>query len=113
MYIECTYSKCISINVLNVLVQFVFVVCVFVFDDCVILILPLLRASKALSQGFSSANHEKLIAVTFCEQATERVKRSLSSLTSSTDLHIDSSMATVAKEITENGSVVATHPLQL
>lgn len=71
------------------------------------------RASRSLSLNFPGAKHEALLTTTFCQQAYSRTKVNLASLFDSTELKVDSSMSSVAKEITKNGGVVATHPLNL
>ena len=49
----------------------------------------------------------------WCDQASERVKRSLQSMTASEDLKTDGAMATVAKEVIANEGAVPTHPLKI
>lgn len=49
----------------------------------------------------------------WCDQASERVKRNLRSMTASEDLKTDDAMATVAKEVIANSGAVPTHPLKI
>ncbi|XP_003383685.1 PREDICTED: very long-chain specific acyl-CoA dehydrogenase, mitochondrial-like [Amphimedon queenslandica] len=71
------------------------------------------RTSKSLSDGSPSANHELLLATTFCQQANSRIKTNLASLSARFDIELDSSMADIAKATTENGGVVSVHPLRI
>ena len=71
------------------------------------------RTSKSLSEGCPSADHEHLLATTFCQQASNRIKTNLSSLSARYDIDLDSSMADIAKATTGNGGVVSIHPLRI
>ena len=73
----------------------------------------LYRASKSLNEGVPSSAHERLLATVWCDQASERVKRNLKSMTASEDLKTDDAMATVAKEVIANEGAVPTHPLRI
>ena len=71
------------------------------------------RASKSLHDGVPSSSHELLLTTVWCDQASERVKRNLRSMTASEDLKTDDTMATVAKEVIANSGAVPTHPLRI
>ena len=71
------------------------------------------RASKSLHDGVPSSSHELLLSTVWCDQASERVKRNLRSMTASEDLKTDDAMATVAKEVIANSGAVPTHPLRI
>ncbi len=49
----------------------------------------------------------------WCDQASERVERTLKSITSSNSLKIDESMSAIAKEVMNNGATVPVHPLRV
>ena len=71
------------------------------------------RASKSLHDGVPSSSHELLLTTVWFDQASERVKRNLRSMTASEDLKTDDAMATVAKEVIANSGAVPTHPLRI
>lgn len=71
------------------------------------------RASKSLHDGVPTSSHELLLTTVWCDQASERVKRNLRSMTASEDLKTDDAMATVAKEVIANAGAVPTHPLRI
>lgn len=71
------------------------------------------RASKSLHDGVPSSSHERLLTTVWCDQASERVKRNLRSVTASDDLKTDDAMTTVAKEVIANSGAVPTHPLRI
>ncbi len=73
----------------------------------------LYRASKSLTDGVSSSSHEKQLTEVWCDQASERVERTLKSITSSNSLKTDKSMSAIAKEVINNGSTVPVHPLRV
>ena len=71
------------------------------------------RTTKSLNENCPSAAHESILTKTLCQQASQRVKNNLSSLISSSDLQLDTSMSAIAKEITKNGGVVSIHPIRV
>ena len=69
------------------------------------------RCSKSLTDGVPTADHERTMTVTFCQQATERVERNLTSMTASRDLKQDDRLAIIAKEVIGHGGTVTVPPV--
>uniref|UniRef100_A0AAX7SEG0 Acyl-CoA dehydrogenase very long chain n=1 Tax=Astatotilapia calliptera TaxID=8154 RepID=A0AAX7SEG0_ASTCA len=83
--------------------------------DCAIdiyaMVVVLSRASRALSEGHTSAQHEKLLCETWCTEAHDRVTHEIKSLHSSESRKLFSNMRAISAAVVENGGVVAAHPL--
>uniref|UniRef100_A0A668S778 Very long-chain specific acyl-CoA dehydrogenase, mitochondrial n=1 Tax=Oreochromis aureus TaxID=47969 RepID=A0A668S778_OREAU len=83
--------------------------------DCAIdiyaMVAVLSRASRALSEGHTSAQHEKLLCETWCTEAHERVTHEIKSLHSSESRKLYSNMRAISAAVVENGGVVAAPPL--
>uniref|UniRef100_A0A669E6A4 Very long-chain specific acyl-CoA dehydrogenase, mitochondrial n=1 Tax=Oreochromis niloticus TaxID=8128 RepID=A0A669E6A4_ORENI len=83
--------------------------------DCAIdiyaMVAVLSRASRALSEGHISAQHEKLLCETWCTEAHERVTHEIKSLHSSESRKLFSNMRAISAAVVENGGVVAAPPL--
>ncbi|XP_030609603.1 very long-chain specific acyl-CoA dehydrogenase, mitochondrial [Archocentrus centrarchus] len=83
--------------------------------DCAIdiyaMVVVLSRASRALGEGHTSAQHEKLLCETWCVEAHQRVMRDIKSLRSSQSRKLFNNMRSISAAVVENGGVVAPHPL--
>ncbi|XP_034020413.1 very long-chain specific acyl-CoA dehydrogenase, mitochondrial [Thalassophryne amazonica] len=83
--------------------------------DCAIdlyaMVVVLSRASRSLSQGHASAQHEKMLCETWCTEAYERVMRDISSLHSSESKKLFKNLQAISAAVVENRGVVSPHPL--
>ncbi|KAF0029269.1 very long-chain specific acyl-CoA dehydrogenase, mitochondrial [Scophthalmus maximus] len=83
--------------------------------DCAIdlyaMVVVLSRASRSLSQGQASAQHEKILCETWCMEAYERVTRDIKTLNSSDSRRLFKNLRAISGAMVENGGVVAPHPL--
>jgi len=82
--------------------------------DCAIdlygMIVVLSRASRSLSQGHASAQHEKILCETWCLEAHERVTQDIKTLRSS-EQRLFKNLRAISTAVVENGGVVCPHPL--
>uniref|UniRef100_A0A8D0HKQ7 Uncharacterized protein n=1 Tax=Sphenodon punctatus TaxID=8508 RepID=A0A8D0HKQ7_SPHPU len=69
------------------------------------------RASRALSLGNPTAEHEKLLCKTWCHEAYQRVRVSLQEVKSSKWDQAFDNMKLISNAVVQNKGVVATHPL--
>uniref|UniRef100_A0AAR2KFA8 Very long-chain specific acyl-CoA dehydrogenase, mitochondrial n=1 Tax=Pygocentrus nattereri TaxID=42514 RepID=A0AAR2KFA8_PYGNA len=69
------------------------------------------RASRSLSQGHSSAQHEKMLCETWCTEAYDRITQNIKFLRSGTSKQIFKNLRAISSAVVENGTVVAPHPL--
>ncbi|XP_056298735.1 very long-chain specific acyl-CoA dehydrogenase, mitochondrial [Pseudoliparis swirei] len=83
--------------------------------DCAIdlyaMVVVLSRASRSLSRGDPSAQHEKMICETWCVEAHERILRDIKSLRSSQSGLLFKNLRAISAAVVEKGGVVAPHPL--
>lgn len=83
--------------------------------DCAIdiygMVVVLSRASRSLSQGHASAQHEKMLCETWCIEAHERVMREIKNLRSTESRQVFKNLKAVSAAMVENGGVVSPHPL--
>uniref|UniRef100_A0A7N6AI18 Very long-chain specific acyl-CoA dehydrogenase, mitochondrial n=1 Tax=Anabas testudineus TaxID=64144 RepID=A0A7N6AI18_ANATE len=83
--------------------------------DCAIdlyaMVVVLSRASRSLSQGHASAQHEKMLCETWCMEAYERVMSDIKTLRSSDSRKLFKNLRAISTATVENGGVVAPHPL--
>uniref|UniRef100_A0A3B1K3X2 Very long-chain specific acyl-CoA dehydrogenase, mitochondrial n=1 Tax=Astyanax mexicanus TaxID=7994 RepID=A0A3B1K3X2_ASTMX len=83
--------------------------------DCAIdlyaMVVVLSRASRSLSQGHSSAQHEKMLCETWCIEAHDRIMRDIKFLKSGSSKQIFKNLRAISSAVVENGTVVAPHPL--
>lgn len=83
--------------------------------DCAIdlyaMVVVLSRASRSLSQGSASAQHEKILCETWCVEAHERVMREIKALRSSESRQLFKNLRAISTAVVENGGVVSAHPL--
>ncbi|KAM8897693.1 very long-chain specific acyl-CoA dehydrogenase, mitochondrial [Spinachia spinachia] len=79
--------------------------------DCAIdlyaMVVVLSRASRALSQGSASAQHEKMLCDTWCVEAHERILRDIKLLRSNQSGQLFKNMRAISAAVVENGGVVA------
>uniref|UniRef100_A0AAR2L4R2 Very long-chain specific acyl-CoA dehydrogenase, mitochondrial n=1 Tax=Pygocentrus nattereri TaxID=42514 RepID=A0AAR2L4R2_PYGNA len=79
--------------------------------DLYAMIVVLSRASRSLSQGHSSAQHEKMLCETWCTEAYDRITQNIKFLRSGTSKQIFKNLRAISSAVVENGTVVAPHPL--
>uniref|UniRef100_A0A8C3ALJ3 Very long-chain specific acyl-CoA dehydrogenase, mitochondrial n=1 Tax=Cyclopterus lumpus TaxID=8103 RepID=A0A8C3ALJ3_CYCLU len=79
--------------------------------DLYAMVVVLSRASRSLSRGSPSAQHEKMLCETWCVEAHERILRDIKSLRSSQSRQLFKNMRAISAALVENGGVVAPHPL--
>ncbi|XP_062239995.1 very long-chain specific acyl-CoA dehydrogenase, mitochondrial [Platichthys flesus] len=83
--------------------------------DCAIdlyaMVVVLSRASRSLSQGQASAQHEKMLCETWCVEAHERIMLGTKTLRSSESRQLYKNLRSISAAMVENGGVVAPHPL--
>ncbi|KAM6909526.1 very long-chain specific acyl-CoA dehydrogenase, mitochondrial [Xenentodon cancila] len=83
--------------------------------DCAIdlyaMVVVLSRASRSLSQGHASAQHEKMLCETWCMEAHDRVMQDVKILRSGQSKQLFNNMRSISTAVVENGGVVSPHPL--
>ncbi|XP_036967253.1 very long-chain specific acyl-CoA dehydrogenase, mitochondrial [Acanthopagrus latus] len=79
--------------------------------DLYAMVVVLSRASRSLSQGAPSAQHEKMLCETWCVEAHDRVMRDIKALRSSESRQVFKNLRAISTAVVENGGVVSTHPL--
>uniref|UniRef100_A0A672RTF9 Very long-chain specific acyl-CoA dehydrogenase, mitochondrial n=1 Tax=Sinocyclocheilus grahami TaxID=75366 RepID=A0A672RTF9_SINGR len=83
--------------------------------DCAIdlyaMVVVLSRASRSVSQGHPSAQHEKMLCETWVTEAHERVMQDIKFLRSGTSKQIFKNLRAISAAVVENGGVVSPHPL--
>ncbi|XP_028330108.1 very long-chain specific acyl-CoA dehydrogenase, mitochondrial [Gouania willdenowi] len=83
--------------------------------DCAIdlyaMVVVLSRASRSLSQGQASAQHEKMLCETWCMEAYDRVTGDIKALRSSESRQLFKNFRAISTAVVENGGVVSPHPL--
>jgi len=79
--------------------------------DLYAMVVVLSRASRSLSQGHPSAQHEKMLCDTWCMEAHDRITQEVKALRSSQSRQIFKNLRGISMAVVENGGVVAPHPL--
>ncbi|XP_051975333.1 very long-chain specific acyl-CoA dehydrogenase, mitochondrial-like [Xyrauchen texanus] len=79
--------------------------------DLYTMVVVLSRASRSLSQGLPSAQHEKILCETWCMEAHDRIMLNVKTLKSSSSKQLFRNLRDVSMSVVENGGVVAPHPL--
>ncbi|KAM6949057.1 very long-chain specific acyl-CoA dehydrogenase, mitochondrial [Aplochiton taeniatus] len=83
--------------------------------DCAIdlyaMVVVLSRASRSLSQGHPSAQHEKILCETWCFEAHDRIVHDIRSLRLSDSTQIFKSLKAISTAVVDNGGIVSPHPL--
>ncbi|XP_039602847.1 very long-chain specific acyl-CoA dehydrogenase, mitochondrial isoform X1 [Polypterus senegalus] len=69
------------------------------------------RASRSLSQGHHSAQHEKMLCETWCIEAHQRIMQDIKTLKSSSSKQIFKNLRAISAAVVENGGTVSPHPL--
>ncbi|XP_072447778.1 very long-chain specific acyl-CoA dehydrogenase, mitochondrial-like [Chiloscyllium punctatum] len=79
--------------------------------DLYAMVVVLSRASRSLSQGHATAQHEKLLCDTWCIEAYARIMDNLNALTSSSAEQAFKNMRAISAAVVSNGGIVNPHPL--
>ncbi|XP_032367216.1 very long-chain specific acyl-CoA dehydrogenase, mitochondrial isoform X1 [Etheostoma spectabile] len=79
--------------------------------DLYAMVVVLSRASRSLSQGNASAQHEKMLCETWCVEAHDRIMQDIKRLRSSQSRQLFKNLRAISSAVVENGGVVAPHPL--
>lgn len=79
--------------------------------DIYAMVVVLSRASRSLSQGTASAQHEKMLCETWCKEAHERILGNVETLRSGDSKQLFKNLRAISAAMVENGGVVSTHPL--
>ncbi|KAK1797178.1 hypothetical protein P4O66_008567 [Electrophorus voltai] len=79
--------------------------------DLYAMVVVLSRASRALSQGQASAQHEKMLCETWCIQAHDRIMQEIKFLKSGTSKQVFKNLRAISSAVVENGGIVNPNPL--
>ncbi|XP_041094098.1 very long-chain specific acyl-CoA dehydrogenase, mitochondrial-like [Polyodon spathula] len=79
--------------------------------DLYAMVVVLSRASRSLSQGHSSAQHEKVLCETWCIEAHHRIMNDMKALQSSSSKRLFKNLRSISTAVVENGGVLSPHPL--
>ncbi|KAJ8416633.1 hypothetical protein AAFF_G00325110 [Aldrovandia affinis] len=79
--------------------------------DLYAMVAVLSRASRSLSQGLPSAQHEKMLCETWCIEAHQRITHDIKALRSSSSKQLFKNLRAISTAVVENGGVVSPHPL--
>ncbi|XP_065425341.1 LOW QUALITY PROTEIN: very long-chain specific acyl-CoA dehydrogenase, mitochondrial [Chrysemys picta bellii] len=79
--------------------------------DLYAMVVVLSRASRSLAQAHPTAQHEKLLCETWCEEAYERLTTTLSPLSTDGARHTFRQLRGISRAVVENGGVVSPNPL--
>ncbi|XP_053574407.1 very long-chain specific acyl-CoA dehydrogenase, mitochondrial [Bombina bombina] len=79
--------------------------------DLYAMIVVLSRASRSFSQGLPTAQHEKILCDIWCTEAETRIRGGLRNLRGVGGSALFKNLRSVSAALTENGGVVAAHPL--
>ncbi|KAK7086336.1 acyl-CoA dehydrogenase [Halocaridina rubra] len=69
------------------------------------------RASRSYSIGVRNADHEVLLAITFCQEALNRIKIAIKEIEDGPFISTDSALCKIADAVIHNKGYVAEHPL--
>ncbi|KAK8377963.1 hypothetical protein O3P69_018700 [Scylla paramamosain] len=69
------------------------------------------RASRSLSTNLSSCTHEEKIARVWVNEASDRIQLNLTAMRSATSISNFEDLASISKDLCENGDIVAQRPL--
>ncbi|XP_028986683.1 very long-chain specific acyl-CoA dehydrogenase, mitochondrial [Betta splendens] len=75
------------------------------------MVVVLSRASRSLTQGQASAEHEKVLCETWCMEAHDRVLNDIKLLRSAESKKLFKNLRGISTAMVDNGGVVAPHPL--
>ncbi|XP_015196332.2 very long-chain specific acyl-CoA dehydrogenase, mitochondrial [Lepisosteus oculatus] len=79
--------------------------------DLYAMVVVLSRASRSLTQGHPSAQHEKVLCETWCFEAYERIMQDIKVLRSSSSKQIFKNLRAISTAVVESGGTVSPHPL--
>ncbi|XP_061921124.1 very long-chain specific acyl-CoA dehydrogenase, mitochondrial [Entelurus aequoreus] len=79
--------------------------------DIYTMVVVLARASRSLSQGLPSGQHEKVLCETWCVESHDRLMRDIKALRSNQSRHLFKNLQAISTAVVENGGTVAPHPL--
>ncbi|CAM4707111.1 unnamed protein product [Lepidochelys olivacea] len=79
--------------------------------DLYAMVVLLSRASRSLAQAHPTAQHEKLLCETWCDEAYERLMATLSPLSTDSARHTFRQLRGISRAVVENGGVVSPNPL--
>nr|XP_033780966.1 very long-chain specific acyl-CoA dehydrogenase, mitochondrial isoform X2 [Geotrypetes seraphini] len=83
--------------------------------DCAIdlyaMIVVLSRASRSLSLGHPTAQHEKMLCDSWCIEAADRIQDTLKFLSTDSSKQVFKNLRGISHALVENGGVVTQHPL--
>lgn len=79
--------------------------------DLYAMVVLLSRASRSLAQAQPTAQHEKLLCETWCEEAYERLTATLSPLSTDGARHTFRQLRSISRAVVESGGVVSPNPL--
>ncbi|KAL4659919.1 very long-chain specific acyl-CoA dehydrogenase, mitochondrial [Arapaima gigas] len=79
--------------------------------DLYAMVVVLSRASRSLSQGLPSAQHEKVLCETWCIEAHARVLADMKALRSSSSKQLFNNLRAISSALVDNNGVVTMHPL--
>ncbi|XP_063218815.1 very long-chain specific acyl-CoA dehydrogenase, mitochondrial [Bacillus rossius redtenbacheri] len=81
--------------------------------DTYLMVVVLSRASRSLHQGIPSAAHEQLMTQAWCQEASRRVNKNLSSIGSKVVENYFQNLTLISKNVCDFGGFVQTNPLAL
>ncbi|XP_046876134.1 very long-chain specific acyl-CoA dehydrogenase, mitochondrial-like [Hypomesus transpacificus] len=79
--------------------------------DLYAMVVVLSRASRSLSNGLPTAQHEKMLCDTWCVEAHDRIMDNCKALKSSSTSQVFKNLKAISSAVVENGGVVSPHPL--
>lgn len=80
--------------------------------DLYAMVVVLSRASRSLSEGHSTAQHEKMLCDSWCIEAAARVRESMSALQSDPQQQeLFRNFKSISKALVERGGMVTSNPL--
>lgn len=76
------------------------------------MVVVLSRASRSLSEGHPTAQHEKMLCDTWCIEAAARIREGMAALQSDPRQHeLYRNFKSISKALVERGGVVTSNPL--
>ncbi|XP_055450192.1 very long-chain specific acyl-CoA dehydrogenase, mitochondrial [Psammomys obesus] len=80
--------------------------------DLYAMVVVLSRASRSLSEGYPTAQHEKMLCDSWCIEAAARVQENMASLQSKPQQELFRNFKSISKAMVESGGVVTSNPLR-
>ncbi|XP_034363503.1 very long-chain specific acyl-CoA dehydrogenase, mitochondrial [Arvicanthis niloticus] len=82
--------------------------------DLYAMVVVLSRASRSLSEGYPTAQHEKMLCDSWCIEAATRIQENMASLQSSPQQQeLFRNFKSISKAMVENGGLVTSNPLRV